>query len=216
MPKIRVLIADDHALVRSGLRALLAVERDIDVVGEAADGAAVIEPCLRLAPDVVLMDLTMPGRGGVAATAEIRQTCSKTKVLVLTMHEDECYARQALLAGASGYLLKKAVATELLVAIRAVHRGERHVSASLGSALTDTPPARPNAPAAAPGTISPREREVIGLLALGHTNAEVAARLHIGVKTVETHRMHILEKLNLHTRADLVRFAMEYGLLAAS
>ena len=218
MGKIRVLITDDHALVRSGLRALLAGERDIDVVGEAGDGVDVIAPCRRLAPDVVLMDLTMPGRGGVAATEEIRRTSPNTKVLVLTMHEDECYARQALLAGASGYVLKKAVATELLTAIRAVHRGQRHVAASLAPALAAPDPVadRRRAREGVSETLSPREREVVSLLALGHTNAEVAARLHISEKTVETHRMHILEKLDLHTRADLVRFAIEYGLMSAA
>ena len=218
MAKIRVLIADDHALVRAGLRALLAGESDMDVIGEAADGVDVIEPCRRLAPDVVLMDLTMPGRSGIAATEEIRQVSSGTKVLVVTMHEDECYARQALLAGASGYLLKKAVATELLRAIRAVHQGKRHVAASLAPALAtpDLAAASRRARAGALETLSPREREVVGLLALGHTNAAVAERLHISEKTVETHRMHVLEKLDLRTRADLVRFALEYGLMSAA
>ena len=168
MPRIRVLIADDHALMRSGLRALLAGEDDIDVVGEAADGVDVIEPCRRLAPDVVLMDLTMPGRGGIAATDEIRRTSASTKVLVLTMHNDACYARQALLAGASGYVLKQAMATELIAAIRAVHQGQRHLSASLGTTF-----AAPRAATRRPPQmgllemLSPREREVIGVLALG-------------------------------------------------
>jgi two-component system response regulator NreC len=210
MPNIRVLIADDHALVRSGLQALLAAQPDVEVVGEADDGAVVVDRCRRLAPDVVLLDITMPGRGGIPATEEIHQVCPATKVLVLTMHDDAAYARQAFLAGAAGYVLKKALATELIDAIRAVHRGERYIASSLAEALAADPPPRK------PGgleQLSDREREVIGLIALGHTNAEMAAKLHISEKTVETHRARILEKLGLRTRADLVRFAIEHELM---
>ena len=218
MPKIRVLIADDHALVRAGLRSLLARESDIEVVGEAADGVSLIEPCRRLAPDVVLMDLTMPGRGGIAATEEIRRMCPSTKVLVLTMHEDECYARQALLAGASGYVLKKALTAELVSAIRAVHRGQTHIPESLARATAAIDPAAAARllERRAMDVLSPRECEVVGYLALGHTNAEVASRLHISEKTVETHRMRILDKLCLRTRADIVRFAIEHGLMGTA
>ena len=215
MPRIRVLIVDDHALVRSGLRALLSAQSDLEVVGEVADGATVVEPCRRLTPDVVLIDLTMPGRGGIAATEDIRHACPNTKVLVVTMHEDETYARQALLAGATGYVLKKAVADELINAIREVHRGRRHIAACLAQAVA--PPnrltSRQQTPASAVDLLTSREREVVELLALGHTNAEAAARLHISEKTIETHRMHVLKKLSFHTRADLVRFALEHGLM---
>ena len=198
--KIRVLIADDHALVRTGLRALLESQSDIEVAGEADDGVAVVERCRQLRPDVVLLDLTMPGRGGIPAAEEIHREMPATKVLVLTMHDDDAYVRLARLAGASGYVLKKALATELLRAIRAIHAGHTHFPAGSPTA-------------AATGPLTEREREVVALIALGHTNAEIAGKLHISEKTVETHRAHIFEKLGLTTRADLVRFAIEHGLL---
>lgn len=218
MAKIRVMIADDHALVRSGLRALLTAQADMEVVGEATDGVDVVDPCRRLAPDVVLMDLTMPGRGGIAATEELRHACPATKVVVVTMHEDECYARQAVLAGASGYVLKKGVTNELIAAIREVHQGRSHMAPSLVRSMSAPDPAtaRRRAQTTALESLSPREREVVTLLALGHTNAEAATRLHISEKTVETHRMHVVEKLGLRTRADLVRFAIEHGLMNAA
>jgi two-component system response regulator NreC len=202
---IRVLVADDHALVRAGVRALLAAQPDIEVVGEAEDGAVVVERCERLKPDVVLMDLTMPGRGGVSATEDIHRARLDVKVLVLTMHEDEAYARQARLAGAAGYVLKRALATELIRAIRAVSAGKSHFPADDGE--------RPVVSAAPLELLSDREREVVSLIALGHTNAEIAGKLHISEKTVETHRAHVFEKLGLKTRADLVRFALEHDLL---
>ncbi len=215
MRKIRVLIADDHGLVRSGLRALLSTQPDIEVVGEAEDGIVVEEKCRQLLPDVVLMDLTMPGRGGIAAAEDVRRACPKTKLLVLTMHEDEVYARQAARAGAAGYVLKKALATELVSAIQRVHRGERHVPPSLEKAFSEARSTefQRDDVRQGPSLLSQREREVLGLIALGHTNAEIGSRLHISEKTVETHRAHILEKLGLRTRADLVRFAIEHGLM---
>jgi two-component system response regulator NreC len=206
MSRIRVLIADDHALVRSGLRALLAAQPDIEVAGEAENGAAVVERCRQVAPDVVLMDLTMPGRGGIPAIEELRRDFPASRVLVLTMHEDETYVRQARLAGASGYVLKKALATELIRAIRAVHAGKTHFPPT-----ASVPAIRPSG--APLQRITDREREVVSLIALGHTNAEIARKLHISEKTVETHRAHVLQKLGLRTRADLVRFAIEHGLM---
>jgi len=214
MAAIRVLIVDDHALVRQGIRALLQAQADMEVVGEAADGVAMLEPCRRLAPDVVLMDLTMPGRGGIRAIEDVRRCCRTAKVLVVTMHDDEAYARQAFLSGAAGYVLKKSVADELITAIREVHEGRRYVPASLARALesAEAAPVRRGRTSAV-GLLTAREKEVLGLLALGHTNAEVAARLHISIRTVETHRTHLLEKLALRNRADLVRFAIEHGLM---
>ncbi len=205
--KIRVLLADDHALVRAGLRALLTSQADIEVAGEAEDGVAVVERCRELKPDVVLLDLAMPGRGGVPAAEELRQVCPETKVLVLTMHEDEGYARLARRAGAAGYVLKRALATTLLHAIRAVQRGETYATPPLAQAFHDTTPAP-----AGDSLLSERENDVVRLIALGHTNAEIAGKLHISEKTVETHRAHVFEKLGLVTRADLVRFALEHGL----
>lgn len=215
MRKIRVLIADDHGLVRSGLRALLSAQSDIEVVGEAEDGTVVEQRCRDLNPDVVLMDLTMPGRGGISAAEDVRIAFPRVKVLVLTMHDDEVYARQAARAGATGYVLKQALATELITAIRKVHRGERHAPPSLEKAFSESQPAESRRAGNRRGAsaLSQRERDVLGLIALGHTNAEIGDRLHISEKTVETHRAHILEKLGLRTRADLVRFAIEQGLV---
>jgi len=206
--RIRVLIADDHALVRSGLRALLEAQPDLDVIGEAEDGVVAVECCRRLRPDVVVMDLKMPGRGGISATEDLGVECPETKVVVLTMHDDDAYVHMARLAGARGFVLKKSLATELIHAIRAVQAGQTCFPA-IASALprrTDRAPL---------DLITEREREVLTLIALGHTTPAIARRLHISEKTVETHRAHIRDKLGLHTRADLVRFALEHGLLKA-
>jgi two-component system, NarL family, response regulator NreC len=168
MPKTRLLIADDHALVRAGLRALLAARADMDVVGEAGDGVEVVEQCRRLAPDVVLMDLTMPGRNGIGAIQDLRQTCPETRVLVVTMHEDEAYARQAMLAGATGYVLKKSLAADLITAIQTVRQGRQYIAPSLAAALAQMDAAA--APAAAEGRVlellTEREREVVIEIAL--------------------------------------------------
>lgn len=206
MSRVRILIADDHTLVRSGLRALLDGQSDLEVVGEAEDGVVVVEQCRRLKPDVVVMDLKMPGRGGISATEDLRVECPEVKVIVLTMHDDDAYVRMARLAGASGFVLKKSLATELIRAIREVHAGKMHFP------TTELPPM--NKRGVGPlDLITDREREVLTLIALGHTTPEIADKLHISAKTVETHRAHISEKLALHTRADLVRFALEHGLL---
>lgn len=206
MSRLRILIADDHALVRSGLRALLAGQSDMEVVGEAEDGVVVVEQCQRLKPHVVVMDLKMPGRGGISATEDLRAQFPEVKVVVLTMYNDEAYVRLARLAGASGFVLKKSLATELIRAIREVHAGQTHFPA------TELPPL--NRRGVGPlDLITDREREVLTLIALGHTTPEIADKLHISAKTVETHRAHIGEKLALRTRAELVRFALEHGLL---
>jgi len=206
MSRIRILIADDHALVRSGLRALLEAQADLEVVGEAENGAVAVEQCLKLKPDVVVMDLTMPGRGGINATEDIARECRASKVVVLTMHDDEAYVRMARLAGASGFVLKKSLATELILTIRAAHAGGTHFPAA------ELPP--PVKRGVLPlDLITEREREVLALIAHGHTTVEIAGKLHISDKTVETHRAHIVEKLGLRTRADLVRFALDHGLL---
>jgi two-component system response regulator NreC len=206
MSRVRVLIADDHALVRSGLRALLEAQPDLEVVGEAEDGVVAVERCRALRPDVVILDLAMPGRGGISAAEDLRRDLPDTKVVVLTMHDDEAYMRLARLAGAVGFVLKKSLATELIRAVRAAHAGQTHFPAA----------ARPApGPAGEPlrQRLTEREREVLTLIALGHTSAGISAKLHISEKTVETHRAHIAQKLGLRTRADLVRFALEQGLL---
>jgi two-component system response regulator NreC len=210
-----VLIVDDHAVVRSGLRALLEAHPDMEVVGEAEDGVLVESKCRDLSPDIVLMDLAMPGRGGIATAADLRRACPAVKVVVLTMHEDEAYARLAGRAGAHGYVLKRALAGELVEAIRTTHAGERWAPRELAAAFFDSEP-KPLAGARAvvgAQVLSEREREVLGLIALGHTHAEIGEKLHISEKTVETHRAKILGKLGLKTRADLVRFSIEYGLV---
>jgi two-component system, NarL family, response regulator NreC len=213
--RIRVLIADDHALVRSGLRALLEAQPDMEVVGEAADGLVVETRCRELSPDVVLMDLTMPGRGGIAAAADVRRASPTTRILVLTMHEDEAYARLAASAGIEGYVLKRALAGELVSAIRSVHAGGRQYPPELRAVLTERRGGQSAEPAAGIGiqVLSDREREVVGLIALGYTNAEIGKKLFVSEKTVETHRAKILNKLELRTRADLVRFSIEHGLM---
>jgi two-component system response regulator NreC len=206
MKPMHVLIVDDHALVRSGLRALLEAQPDLAVAGEAGDGATAVEQCRKLQPDLVIMDLAMPGRGGISAITDLRQECPQTKIVVLTMHEDETYARSARLAGAAGYVLKKSLATELIQTLRAVQAGQTVFPA------TDLPSRiRPNR--APLDLVTQREREVLALIARGHTTVEIASRLHISDKTVETHRAHLAEKLGLRTRADLVRFALDHGLL---
>jgi two-component system response regulator NreC len=208
MNRVRVLIADDHALVRSALKSLLEAQPDLEVVGEAENGAAALECCRRLAPDVVIMDLAMPGRGGINATEDLRREIPGTKVLVLTMHDDDAYLRLARLAGAAGFVLKKSLATELIRAIRAVAAGQHYF-----------PPADTAPPPRFRGglleRITEREREVLALIALGHTTAEISVKLRISEKTVESHRAHIIEKLGLRSRAELVRFALEHGLLKA-
>ncbi|HEY5915009.1 MAG TPA: response regulator transcription factor [Verrucomicrobiae bacterium] len=217
MARIRILIVDDHALVRAGLRSLLAAQPDMEVVGEAADGVVVVGQCQRLAPEVVLMDLTMPGRRGISAIQELSHECPEVRVLVVTMHDDPAYVRQALLAGAAGYVLKQSLATELINAIRAVSKGQRFVTPALGSDAIEPAGIPPRAETAEHflGLLTQREQEVASSVALGHTNAEVARFLHITEKTVETHRLHIMSKLGFHSRADLVRFALEHRLIGA-
>jgi two-component system, NarL family, response regulator NreC len=217
MARIRILIADDHALFRAGLRVLLAGQPDIEVVGEAGDGVVVVDQCRRQAPDLVLMDLTMPGRGGVRAIEDLQRTCPNVKILVLTMHEDPAFAWLALRAGAAGCVLKKSLAAELLTAIRSVGRGEQYITPTVAREVL-----RPERTAPLPhrkGTaldmLTPREQELVGLIALGHTTLVTARLLSITVNTVEAHRRHIMTKLGLRNRAELVRFALEHGLLAA-
>ena len=207
MKKIRVLLADDHAILRAGLRMLLDAQPDMAVVAEAADGEEAIRRAGDSQPDVAVVDLTMPGLSGVETLERLRREVPATRLLVLTMHDDPAYARLALAAGAAGHVIKDAESAELLAGIRAVHRGRTFVQMG-GVAADSLVPARPAAPA-----LSPRERQVLELLAHGHTNREVADRLSLSVKTVETHRARLSDKLGLHSRADLVRLAIELGLL---
>jgi two-component system, NarL family, response regulator NreC len=206
MTKIRVLLADDHAILRAGLRMLLAAQPDMTVVAEAADGEEAVRRAVETRPDVAVVDLTMPGLSGVETLARLGHEVPDTRLLVLTMHDDPGYARVALAAGAAGHVVKDAESAVLLAAIRAVHRGRTFVH--VGSGASASPPVAVGAP-----PLSPRERQVLELVVHGHTNREVADRLSLSVKTVETHRARLSEKLGLRSRADLVRFAIELGLL---
>lgn len=219
MNRIRVLIADDHAVVRAGLRLLLNAQPDLEVVAEAADGREALARCRETDPDVVTLDLTMPGDGSMQVIVRLREECPRTRVLVLTMHDDAAYLRVALAAGASGYVTKSAADTELLAAIRAVHHGRTFVDLSLGQGALSAGPvirgaeARPDAGRRAQ-RLSRRETEVLHLLAHGHTNQWIAEHLQVSIKTVETYRARLADKLNLYNRADYVRYAVNTGLVA--
>lgn len=215
MQKIRLLIVDDHPIVRTGLRALLQAQSDMDVVGEAADGNTAVAVALESQPDVVIMDITMKGGDGLIATREIKRRMPSTKVLVLTIHDDEEYLRQMLEAGATGYVLKYAVDTELVVAIRAVHRGEVFIYPSVTRVLLgDLVRNRVfSSQKDSYELLSQREKQVLRLVALGHTNQQIAAQLSLSVKTVETYRARLMQKLELKSRSALVRYALSKGLL---
>lgn len=222
MNKIRILLVDDHAVLRAGLRALLGNTSDIEVVGEADNGLEAIKKTRELAPDVVLLDISMPGLGGLEAIQQIKRELPSTKILVLTMYDDESYLDQVLRSGGSGYVLKKAADTELLSAIYAVSRGEVFLYPSLTRVLVDRMLATDQR---ARGTsqvdheaesLSPREREVLRLVARGYTNRQMADALFLSVKTVETYKARLMAKLELRSRADLVRYAMKKGLLTPS
>jgi DNA-binding NarL/FixJ family response regulator len=218
MAKIRVFIADDHAVLRAGLRLLIHTQPDMEVVGEAGDFAEALRLVRSSDPDVLILDLTMPGGSGIQMVERLGQHCPRTRILVLTMHDDSAYLRAALAAGAAGYIVKKAADAELLSAIRAVFQGRVFV---------DTEVAGGKAPAVFAGhagvqsaratgaasLLSQREREVLGLLAQGHTNQAIADRLYLSVKTVESYRSRLMNKLGFRTRADLIRYAVEIGLL---
>jgi two-component system response regulator NreC len=212
--RIKVLIADDHSVLRSGLRLLLGAQSDIDVVGEASDGVEVSAKARELRPDIVLLDLSMPGPHSGDVIREVLRTSPKSRVLILTMHDDAAYLRSAMSAGASGYLIKKAADSELMSAIRAVHAGRTFVD------LTETAGLRPLSVLGKigeqwqpPKKLSRREREVLKLLAQGHSNQQVADKIRLSVKTVETYRTRLSEKLGLKGRAELYRFAAESGIL---
>ena len=211
---ISVVIVDDHAVVRSGLRLVLEAEEDITVEDEGGTADEAVRLARLHKPDIVLLDVTMPGRSGLSAAEEIKEAAPQASILVLSMHDDPSYVREAFAAGASGYVLKEAADTDVVEAVRAVAAGERYVHPALGARLAA---AEAEAQAAAEADpLSDREREVLRLLALGHTNQEIAKMLFISVRTAETHRAHIMQKLRLTTRAELVRYALQHGLLEES
>ncbi|MBI5670815.1 MAG: response regulator transcription factor [Chloroflexi bacterium] len=213
---IRILLADDHAVLRSGLRLLINSQPDMTVVGEAGSGSEATAQAAALQPDVLLLDLNMPGMDGLAALPQLKQDAPNSRILILTMYDDVSYLQEALNAGAAGYVLKKAVDSELLTAIRAVMRGETYVHSAMTQKLLqkfETVSTTAKASSDPWATLSDRERDVLRLVALGYTNAEIAGELFLSVKTVETYRARGMEKLNLQTRAQLVKAALERGLL---
>jgi two-component system response regulator NreC len=215
--KIRVLIVDDHAIVRAGLRLLISGQEDMTVVGEAGSTQDGIDAAERLSPDVALIDLSLPGEGGIEAIRQLRRTRPRVRTVALTMHDDPAYLRSVLSAGGSGYVVKRAADSELLAAIRTVREGRSFVSPMLSEAelleiQLPTPPLSGEAEASL-ARLSARERQVLVLLAHGHTHAEMAEQLGISVKTVETHRARLSEKLGIKSRSDLVRLALDAGLL---
>jgi len=216
MSKTRILIADDHAVLRAGLRMLLDAEPDMVVVGEACDGQEALAQATALEPDIILLDLTMSGQDGLDVLPQLKAT-SPARILVLTMHEDQAYLRQALQMGASGYVLKKAADTELLLAIRAVTRGEVYVhSAMTKSLLEDVLPRPPDAvdvDIQRWHTLSHREQQVIKGVVLGYTSEEIAEQYHLSVKTIYTYRSRAMTKLGLENRAQLIDLALRLGLL---
>lgn len=215
MAKLRIVLADDHNVVREGLKALVNAQEDMEVVGEAADGRAACERALELGPDVVVMDVSMPELSGAMATARLKQARPGIRVVALTVHEDKTYLKQLLEAGASGYVLKRAVADELIRAIRTVAGGGTYldpvVAGKVVGGFVHGPPA---AGESRGHVLSDREEEVLRLIAQGHTNKDIAARLDISVKTVETYKTRSMEKLGLGSRAEIVRYAVGRGWLA--
>jgi len=209
---IRVLIVDDHQLVRSGLRRLLESEEDLAVEDEAGTAYDAVRLARLHKPDVILLDVVMPGGSGLDAIPEIRDAAPNARILTLSMQDDPSYVRQAFAAGASGYVLKEAADDELLAAVREVAEGGRYVDPQLGARLAAADAAA--AAEAADDPLTDREREVLRLLALGHTNQEIAQMLYLSVRTAETHRARIMQKLRLTTRAELVRYAIDHGLLS--
>jgi two-component system, NarL family, response regulator NreC len=211
--KIRVLIVDDHAILREGVRALLALHADLEVVGEASDGQIALEQVEKLDPDVVLMDIAMPGLGGIEAALELRKRGKRARILILSQYEDREYVRRLLKAGVAGYVLKKSAGAELANAIRAVSRGGLVLDPEVArTAMEESNPAVPGATDPYE-TLTDREKQVLKLVAEGRSNKEVADVLGISVKTAMSHREHVMEKLGVHNRTELVRFALKKGVI---
>lgn len=214
MKKIRVLLADDHALVRAGLVKLLEAMPDIAVLGEASDGLQLLELAQTMHPDLVLMDIAMPGLNGLETTARLLKAEPGTKVIILSMHQDEQYVRQALRVGTAGYLLKDSAPTELNLAIHAVMRGDTYLSPAISRGVVSDYVTRLRNDDENQIALTPRQREVLQLIAEGRSTKEIAQRLDLSVKTIDTHRTLLMKQLDIHEVAGLVRYAMRAGLIA--
>ncbi|MGE5244284.1 MAG: response regulator [Betaproteobacteria bacterium] len=215
MARIRVGVVDDHAIVREGIRALLSGEPDIEVVGEAADGTSAIALAERVRPDVLLMDIAMPGLGGLEAAAEIHRAQPEVRILVLSQYDNAEYVRRFLRLGAAGYVLKRAAGSELVAAIHAVSRGGLVIDPAVAREAFGEAAGSGPQPADPYEALTDREKQVLKLVAEGRSNKEVADILDISVKTAMTHREHVMQKLALHSRTDLIRFALRQGIISA-
>ncbi|HEY4579799.1 MAG TPA: response regulator transcription factor [Candidatus Acidoferrales bacterium] len=209
---IRVLIADDHAIVRAGLRTLLATEPSLELVGEATGGYEALQLALQTRPDILVLDLSMPDLDGIAVTKQLRPQQPNLRILILTIHEDEALLREAIHSGAAGYVLKRAAEAELISAIRVVSHGDLYVDPSLMRSLLDEKLASASAPPCGQA-LTPRETEVLQLIVQGYTNRQIGEELNISVRTVEGHRANLSEKLGLHNRVEMVRYAREHDLI---
>lgn len=213
--RVRIVLADDHALVRAGLRKLLESMPDIEVVGEADDGQAVLRLVEQLHPNLVLMDVSMPGLNGLDTALRLSQTHPQTRVLILSMHQSEDYVRQALRNGAAGYILKDAAPVELDLALKAILRGETYLSPAVSRGVVSDYVQRLRTEETPGAVLTPRQREILQLIGEGSTTKDVARRLNISVKTVETHRTQLMKQLDLHDLAGLVRYAIRVGLVSS-
>jgi two-component system response regulator NreC len=208
--KIRIVLADDHSVVRQGFKMILAAQPDMEIVGEAGNGREAVDLAEKLQPDVIVMDVAMPELNGVEATRRVTVSSPRTRVLALSMHKDSVYVREILRAGARGYLLKDSIASDLLAAVRAVARGEGYLSPGVSDAVLNDYRRHVTDPI---DLLTSREREVLQLIAEGKTNKEIATSLNLSVYTVDAHRGRLMEKLNLHSINELVRLAVRYGLV---
>ena len=216
MNKIKVLLAEDHTIVRKGLRSLLDKEIGIKIVGEAGDGREAMKKAEALQPDVVLMDIAMPGLNGLEATRQLKKRFPEMKIIILTMHANEEYVLETLRAGASGYLVKKAAPADLIEAIQAVYKGDSFLSPSISKTVIDEYIRQAETKSERDivyGKLTNREREIFQLIIEGHKNREIADLLYVSIKTVETHKAHIMDKLNVHSTAKLIRYAMDKDLI---
>jgi DNA-binding NarL/FixJ family response regulator len=216
MNPVRVLLADDHALVRAGIRALLQSLEGVTVVAETGNGTEVLEFARAHHPDVVLLDISMPGLGGLEVSAQLRDALPEVRVVILSMHANEEYVLQALRAGAAGYMLKDSATAELELALRAVTQGETYLSPPISKQVVEGYVQRVGADQSASDNLTPRQRQVLQLIAEGHSTKEIAHRLNLSVKTVETHRAQLMERLQIREIAGLVKYAIRHGLVTAA